>query len=240
MARHMLPVTQWVTFWMEICSPPSALEETDAQTLQPILQFAPIFKTKITDYSQTNLWQRSYGMAYSVEKRPQELSPAMYSFCLLYSTVSLSKSTQHMLWTRPQWSLEQQVLPKSWSLPVAHSCSRAAALAAPQSTVLKPPAHTPSTCPGHAQHSKEKLTDLALIPTAGTHTQGGASTGLSHLVPSMSVLQSKSPSIIHIYIAVSDSIWEQHLASTYTCTQYKPMSKLTEVLMWQWILLSFC
>lgn len=62
-AQYMLPGTLWVTFRMQICSPLSSSEEMDAQTSQPITQFAPIFQTESqTAHSQTCGSELRYGL----------------------------------------------------------------------------------------------------------------------------------------------------------------------------------
>lgn len=176
MVQHILPVT----FRMEVCSLPSSLEETDARTLQPIIQFVLILQTK----SQI-AHRQTYGS--KVMLWFTWLRRGLRSCCQVCTTFVCSTAQFHCL-NPPSicsggdhggsWS--SKCCPKSWSLPLVHSCSELLLLlhhrALSWSLLF--------TCPPSsvAMHSTlRKPEDLPLIATAGTHSQVGDDTGLSHL-----------------------------------------------------------
>lgn len=103
--------------------------------LQPIIQFALIFQTKSqTTHRQTYGCQVTFWFTW--------LRRGLRSCCQVWTTFVCSTAlphclNQYMLWRRPQWFLEQQVLPHRWSLPLVHICTGAAALTAPDSIILE-------------------------------------------------------------------------------------------------------
>lgn len=205
MACSMLPVTLWVTFWMEICSPPSSLEETCAHTLQPNIQFALIFQTK----SQTT-HRQTYGSKVTLGFT--SLRRGLRSCCQIHKTFVCSTALFHCL--NPSSICSGGDHSGSWSSKCCPTAEAFLQCTAVQDLLLllhhtalswKSPVHMPSIFCGHAQHSKEKLKDLVLLPTAGFHRQEdilGCLTFNAHPVPRMLVLQSKSCSIIQIYVSV--------------------------------------
>lgn len=151
MVQHILPVT----FQMEVCSLPSSLEETDACTLQPIIQFVLILQTKSqiahrqTYGSKLMLWFTwlKRGLRSCRQVCTTFVCSTAQFHCL--NPPSICSGGDH----GGSWS--SKCCPKSWSLPLVHSCSELLLLLHHRALSWKSPVHMPSIFSGHAQHSKE-------------------------------------------------------------------------------------
>lgn len=233
MARSMLPVTLWVTFWMEICSPPSSLEETCAHTLQPNIQFALIFQTK----SQTT-HRQTYGSKVTLGFT--SLRRGLSSCCQIHKTFVCSTALFHCL--NPSSICSGGDHSGSWSskcCPTAEASSsarlfRTCCSYCTTQHCLGSPLFTcpPSSVAMHSTLRKNsKISFLyPLQDFTGRRTYWAVSPSMPILFPGCWSCRANPAVLYKFMYQYCTTFVQQHLASIYTCRQCKLVSKLMEVL----------